>query len=188
MCDISNVQFDAVQLKIELKELLLTKEAMSTLLQYQQLSFRNRSELTENGFADGVQRIYDYPDNVEHDFKYWYRKTPAYFLHCLKQIEELLQGEYVIGRVRIMLQAPKTNLGLHVDEFNTFRLHVPILTHENALFVTGAEKTGLSVLRMPVEGKLYQLDTTVYHSSLNLDETRDRYHLLVNILPLQESA
>lgn len=179
---IQSVLFSKEKLQSDLKELLSTQAAQECLEIYSQISFRNRIENAPQGFHDGVQRIYDYPDNVESDFKYWNSDTPAYFLECLKHIEELIAPRYTVGRVRLMCQRPKTNLGLHIDEHNSFRLHVPVQTNSHAIFVSGYSKDELQILTMPEEGKLYLLDTTIYHSSLNLDDTEDRYHLLVNVL------
>lgn len=182
-----SVSFQKDRLHADLNELLRSPDAQECLARYAQISFRNRTENEAKGFHDGVLRIYDYPDNDEHDFKYWYSGTPSYFLECLKQIETMLAPKYSVGRVRLMLQRPKTNLGLHIDENNTFRLHVPVQTNGSAIFVSGTRKDDLSILTMPEEGKLYLLDTTVYHSSLNLDESQDRYHLLINVLDAKQS-
>jgi len=180
--EIPDLVFHRGRLRADLNIILSDPKAMSCLLAFNQISFRNRVLNHPDSYRDGVLRIYDYPNNTEHDFRYWSKGTPEYLLACLEQMEVLLQPNYTIGRVRIMRQLPKTNLGLHVDDQNSFRWHVPIITHENAFFVSGTAKDPLRVLTMPEEGRLYQLNTTEFHSSINVDEERERFHLVVNVL------
>lgn len=184
--NLENIHFSAELLAKDLADLLTIPAANRALAKYSQVSFRNRTAAPENGFEDGVLRIYDYPENEEHDFKFWFQETPSYFLACFKELEAKLAPKYEIGRVRLMLQRPRTNLGLHIDEYNSFRLHIPVQTNGNAIFVSGKTLSDLRIFSFPTPGKLYLLDTTIYHSSINLDDGADRYHLLVNVLPARE--
>lgn len=70
---------------------------------------------------------------------------------------------------------PGTKISLHTDSSNYLKVHIPIVTNDQAYFVFEDEKVVLET------GKVYLINTLVLHGTENLGNT-DRVHLFFKIL------
>lgn len=131
-------------------------------------------------FTFGSGSLYDKQTN-KHTIEYnkfnnlieYYKNT--YTDEVYHKVKEYLGSSYKIGRVRWMTLLPKSALSYHIDEFNTFRLHIPIQTTSNAFFIVDDV-----VWRMDSAGYLYYLNTQKKHTAVNTDNNK-RVHLLFDV-------
>ena len=96
----------------------------------------------------------------------------------LEEVFNDLSKDYTLGRSRFMtMDKRKTAYSYHKDY--TKRLHIPLTTNDDAFFILEDYRTE----HMPVLGQLYQLDTTRYHSAVNLSKIDNpRIHLVFAII------
>ena len=85
-----------------------------------------------------------------------------------------LLKKYNVGYARVMMLHGKDCYTYHKDK--TKRIHIPIKTNENNFFVI--EDT---VLRLPADGSVYEVDTTYKHTFVNASVSR-RTHIVGTIL------
>jgi hypothetical protein len=78
-------------------------------------------------------------------------------------------------RARIMTLEPKTCLSYHRDT-TMWRYHIPMKTSWDSFFLVDDE-----VRRMPQEGALYKLNTSLMHTAVNAHKTERRSHLVVSV-------
>ncbi len=129
--------------------------------------------------TDGVGSLYDYKTN-----RWWAHESQfvhnspliegTYLGSVLETVKQLNYGN--IGRVRILRLAPKTCYSWHQDDFPC-RLHIPILTNSSAFYVTS--EGGLE--QLPEVGRLYKVDTGVFHTAMNASLNEDRIHLVFSL-------
>lgn len=111
----------------------------------------------------------------------------------IKQINEIFVGRYTekvareiesylnsVGkratRIRFMEMVAKSCLSYHVD-LDTYRLHVPLQTNQDAFFVVAGECQQMTFI-----GKLYQLQTNVKHTAINGSKDQTRIHLVIDTM------
>jgi len=75
-----------------------------------------------------------------------------------------------IVRTRVMRMKPKTCYTYHRDW--TKRLHIPLITNENCMFIIDDE-----VKRYPADGNYYIVDTTKMHTAINAS-FEERIHIV----------
>jgi len=75
-----------------------------------------------------------------------------------------------IVRTRVMKMKPKTCYTYHRDW--TKRLHIPLITNENCMFIIDDE-----VKRYPADGNYYIVDTTKMHTAINAS-FEERIHIV----------
>jgi len=88
-------------------------------------------------------------------------------------IYNMLNQQYILGRVRIMKSDPNTCLSWHND--NSGRLHYPLSTHSGCFMVIEDEVMHLEY------NKWYMTDTTKKHTAFN-GSKNSRIHLVAVIL------
>lgn len=92
----------------------------------------------------------------------------------IERIYNDLDIAYGVCRARIMMMdSTRRAYSYHVDF--TPRLHIPIQTDDNCMFVVDDK-----VYRMPDIGHLYYLNTTFKHTALNLGN-KERIHLIFSL-------
>lgn len=87
----------------------------------------------------------------------------------------------VVYRLRVMALAPGAQQVFHVDvpsETPVWRLHIPILTHENALIQFDLDNRGILSRHLPAAGHIYLLNIAARHRVINFDDRRWRVHLV----------
>lgn len=97
-----------------------------------------------------------------------------YVNYVISEIRRIMQEGYGVdvGRVRFMIQKPKTCLSLHRD-MESFRVHIPMFTSREAFFVVDDE-----VKRMPETGRVYLLNTSAEHTAINAHKSFNRTHMV----------
>ena len=78
--------------------------------------------------------------------------------------------EHQLYRTKFFKMRPKTCYSYHRDQ--TKRLHIPIITNDKCFLVVDDE-----VVRTPVEGSSYVIDTTKIHTAVNAS-FEERVHLI----------
>ena len=91
-----------------------------------------------------------------------------------KEVVETLQKNYKIGRVRILLKAPRSTLSWHRDPEP--RLHIPIITNPGSIMVIDNVAK-----HMPADGSVWVTNNTKYHNAFNGGE-ENRIHLVACVL------
>ena len=91
-----------------------------------------------------------------------------------KEVFETLSSKYKLGRVRILLKAPRTTLSWHRDPEP--RLHIPIITNPGCHMVID------NVCKhLPADGSVWVTNNTKYHNAFNGGE-ENRIHLVACVL------
>jgi hypothetical protein len=110
------------------------------------------------------------------------KKLDYYFENCGEEYKntelvvgfanKLLKMFPSMGSMHVGAHPPKTQLELHKDDEEYFRVHVPLITNSRAYFF-GEDK----VKHYLEPGRLYILDTNEYHGTNNEGDS-DRIHIL----------
>ena len=87
-----------------------------------------------------------------------------------KEVYEKLSSKFKLGRVRILLKAPRTTLSWHRDPEP--RLHIPIITNPGCIMVIENVAKHL-----PADGSVYITNNLKYHNAFNGGE-ENRVHLV----------
>ena len=91
-----------------------------------------------------------------------------------KEVFDILSTKYKLGRVRILLKAPRSTLSWHRDPEP--RLHIPIITNPGCRMVIED-----IAKHMPADGSVTITNNTKYHNFFNGGE-QDRIHLVACVL------
>lgn len=122
----------------------------------------------------GLERVESLEGLEETDFKFFLKEFKnTYFYSIYQEISK----EFNIGRVRAMTLKPKSCYTFHVDLYP--RLHLALLSDSNICGLIHDEK----VFRIPVDGRVYLVDTTLEHTAFNSSFDFFRTHLILDILP-----
>jgi hypothetical protein len=121
------------------------------------------------------------PDSIRHGSWEDYRNT-ALLDDCPYMREVVESFKCQIGRVRLSKMAPHTKINAHRDiedevasvAFNQVRLHIPITTSNEVVFLVGNEQFQLAA------GRLYYVDFAKTHSVSN-DGDAMRVHLFLEL-------
>ena len=124
---------------------------------------------TGTDLFDGIGRIStltksekDY-DTLNHKFVNTY----------LEHVHSTLLSKYNVIRGRIMLLSGKTCYTYHRDP--TWRLHIPIITSNDSIFIVDD-----IVYRLSNLGQVYLVNTTLFHSAINMKD-EDRVHIVYGL-------
>lgn len=98
----------------------------------------------------------------------------------LNEMLEVL-GEDSFRQMVITTHHPGMYIRQHIDS-KVLKLHIPVLTHDNALFHFGKDKE-LGSYNMKL-GKIYILNTGDYHGTTNEGEFK-RSHIITRVMPDQ---
>jgi hypothetical protein len=87
----------------------------------------------------------------------------------------LLIEEFNLCRTRVLTLQPSTNYSFHQDL--TKRIHIPIISNEHCVFIIDDK-----VWRLPADGSVYLVDTTLLHTAINGNMRKfNRMHLVGSI-------
>lgn len=145
------------------------------------ISLRTIARDVDDPYSYGSRSLYDAKGGIawESDVN-WVRYIAEieqlYIVNVVKQIEVYADQQLgcSVGRARLLALNPKECYTYHRDIDNIVRIHVPIITNDNCLFINND-----IVGRMPDAGTMYIFDTQVKHTALNASRER-RVHLVVN--------
>jgi len=104
--------------------------------------------------------------------------------NCKVPLFDIPYTNYVIKKFnmafpRLMVMHPRQCYGYHKDK--TARLHIPLITDNNNFFVIDVPGIGESVVRLPADGNVYEVDTTMTHTFVNASEIT-RMHIVGSII------
>jgi len=122
-----------------------------------------------------------YPEVEFTDFEEQMQVMEIYKFGYFKELLEML-GEDTFSWSRITIHDASASIDKHSDGPNTIRLHIPIITNNNAWFYWGDKQYNLK------PGKVYLINTSKTHSTANLGSTT-RAHIIshpVNVAWLLE--
>ena len=130
-------------------------------------------------YYEGAGSLYDYEKKQfafdESEFSQFHEEwKSSYLFEVYKNMQTQLP--YKVGRVRLMMLKPISCLSVHYD--TSLRLHIPIETTTNSLFIF----TDQIPIHMPADGSVYLVDTRVPHTALNGDRKKHRIHLVAALL------
>lgn len=91
------------------------------------------------------------------------------------EIYETFRKRYKVGRYRLAGIKPKTCYGWHSDWEN--RIHIPVFTYPGCFIIVPDKQP----IHLPADGSSYMFYAKDYHTAINADYSRIRYHLLINI-------
>ena len=91
-----------------------------------------------------------------------------------KEVYEVLNKKFKLGRVRLLLKEPRSTLSWHKDP--ECRLHIPIITNVGcSMVIENVAK------HLPADGKVWITNNTKYHNFFNGGE-QGRIHLVACVL------
>ena len=99
---------------------------------------------------------------------------PDYENTYFKEVFDVINSKYKLGRVRILLKEPRSTLSWHRDPEP--RLHIPIITNPGCLMVIDNVAK-----HMPADGSVWITNNTKYHNAFNGGE-ENRIHLVACVL------
>lgn len=169
----TDIKFDPIKLRSNLD--YLSKRHSGPI------SLRTVAGDVSDPYSYGSRSLYDSKGGVawESDsnwVKYISEIEKLYIVDVVKQIE-VYAAEHLsckVGRARLLSLNPKECYTYHRDVDNIIRIHVPIVTNDNCLFINND-----IVGRMPEAGTMYLFNTLVKHTALNASREK-RTHLVVN--------
>lgn len=169
----TDIKFDPIKLRSNLE--YLSKRHSGPI------SLRTVARDVNDPYSYGSRSLYDSKGGIawESDSN-WVRYIPEietlYIVDVVKQIEVYAAEHHhcKVGRARLLSLNPKECYTYHRDIDNIIRIHVPVITNDNCLFINND-----IVGRMPEAGTMYLFNTLVKHTALNASREK-RTHLVVN--------
>ena len=178
---VENMHFNILKLKESLEEVLNIKNYDSAyVIPNFAAIFLNQIPGNPNSTKGSMSRgvLWTKPDGsgkeVSRDIpidENLYTEFVKDFEHTyFKEVYDILSSKFKLGRVRILLKAPRTTLSWHRDPEP--RLHIPIITNPGCLQVIGNVAKHL-----PADGSVWITNNTKYHNAFNGGE-ENRVHLV----------
>ena len=112
------------------------------------------------------------PYNITKEEKQEYRDTAAMFGY----INEIRDYFPFAHQFSIAVHPPCTQINLHIDTDDFYKIHVPIFSNNSSLFIFEPRREYI----LPDEGKMYLVNTSVPHGTLNNGKD-NRVHLFFKI-------
>lgn len=130
-------------------------------------------------YYEGAGSLYDFDraqfNFQEEEFHVFHETWRGSYLHDVYvQLREAVP--YNLGRIRLMNLRPVSCLSLHADP--TIRLHIPVETNENNLFIFRDQVP----FHMPADGSVYLVDTRHQHTVVNGDKKLSRIHFVAALV------
>lgn len=171
---VDNFKVDIERFRIETAKFLqqhpLHKEKNQVCLTHRENSLDPYYEAT-GALYDFDQKVFYFKEGDMRIFHEAWRSSYLYDVYI--QLREIIP--YPIFRLRFMKLMPISCLSLHHDP--TMRLHIPIETNENCLFIF---KNQIPV-HLPADGSAYIVDTRQIHTVLNGDRKASRLHFVAAV-------
>lgn len=125
---------------------------------------------------EGVGSLYDFEAGKwrrqEGDFKYFLKEFIDTEIHSLYKAVLSREGG-TAGRIRIMALAPRTCYSFHRD--TSIRYHFAVKSNSQSFIMFYPD----TILSIPPDGHLYQLDTRSVHSAMN-GGREERIHIVIS--------
>ena len=112
--------------------------------------------------------------DIDIDESKYTQLVPEFEKTYFKEVYEMLEKRFKLGRVRLLLKEPRSTLSWHKDP--ECRLHVPIITNKGcSMVIENVAK------HLPADGKVWITNNTKYHNFFNGGE-QARIHLVACVL------
>ena len=112
--------------------------------------------------------------DIQIDESKYTQLVPEFENTYFKEVYETLSKKFKLGRVRLLLNEPRSTLSWHKDP--ECRLHVPIITNKGcSMAIENVAK------HLPADGKVWITNNTKYHNFFNGGE-QARIHLVACVL------
>ena len=137
--------------------------------------FANRKYKSQIPLQGAFEGDFDGSTGKTGDLKY---KEEEYNIPLYKDMPytNSLLKKYEMSRTRVMTINQKECYSYHYDL--TPRIHIPLTTNEKCMFIIDDK-----VFRLPADGSIYFVDTTLYHTALNANrDVFKRTHIVGNII------
>ena len=112
--------------------------------------------------------------DIDIDESKYTQLVPEFEKTYFKEVFEVLNSKFKLGRVRLLLKEPRSTLSWHKDP--ECRLHVPIITNKGcSMVIENVAK------HLPADGNVWITNNTKYHNFFNGGE-QARIHLVACVL------
>jgi len=158
----TNLTFDYRELLIKYNSIEIPEDVMYDQNQIAITSFDGKNVMVDNKFNEDYKRIPEVDLNLMNE---WFKNS------YVEEVINIINETYNTTKWRFMrLSSERRAYSYHKDE--TKRLHIPLLTNDECMFIIEKQ-----LYEMNQPGVLYEMDTTQYHTALNLGWT-DRVHMV----------
>jgi len=158
----TKLKFDFRELLIKHNSVEIPKDVIYDQNQIAITSFDGKNVMVDNKFNEDYKRIPEIDLNLMNE---WFKDT------YVEEVIHTINKTYNTTKWRFMrLSSERRAYSYHKDE--TKRLHIPLLTNDECMFIIEKQ-----LYEMNQPGVLYEMDTTQYHTALNLGWT-DRVHMV----------
>ena len=158
----TKLKFDFRELLIKHNSVEIPKDVIYDQNQIAITSFDGKNVMVDNKFNEDYKRIPEVDLNLMNE---WFKNS------YVEEVINIINETYNTTKWRFMrLSSERRAYSYHKDE--TKRLHIPLLTNDECMFIIEKQ-----LYEMNQPGVLYEMDTTQYHTALNLGWT-DRVHMV----------
>jgi len=158
----TKLKFDFRELLIKYNSVEIPKDVTYDQNQIAITSFDGKNVMVDNKFNEDYKRIPEIDLNLMNE---WFKDT------YVEEVIHTINKTYNTTKWRFMrLSSERRAYSYHKDE--TKRLHIPLLTNDECMFIIEKQ-----LYEMNQPGVLYEMDTTQYHTALNLGWS-DRVHMV----------
>jgi len=158
----TNLKFDYRELLIKYNSVEIPEDVMYDQNQIAITSFDGKNVMVDNKFNEDYKRIPEVDLNLMNE---WFKNS------YVEEVINIINETYNTTKWRFMrLSSERRAYSYHKDE--TKRLHIPLLTNDECMFIIEKQ-----LYEMNQPGVLYEMDTTQYHTALNLGWS-DRVHMV----------
>ena len=158
----TKLKFDFRELLIKHNSVEIPKDVIYDQNQIAITSFDGKNVMVDNKFNEDYKRIPEIDLNLMNE---WFKNS------YVEEVINIINKTYNTTKWRFMrLSSDRRAHSYHKDE--TKRLHIPLLANEECFFIIEKQ-----LYEMNQPGVLYEMDTTQYHTALNLGWT-DRVHMV----------
>ena len=182
--EVPDLNFDIARLRKDLDKILKNKKFKSPGVTHFGAISINQIPNDENSIEGNNIRgkYWTIADNtgkevsrdIDIDESKYTQLLPEFEKTYFKEVYEMLEKRFKLGRVRLLLKEPRSTLSWHKDP--ECRLHVPIITNKGcSMVIENVAK------HLPADGKVWITNNTKYHNFFNGGE-QARIHLVACVL------
>ena len=182
--EVPDLNFDILRLREDLDKILINKRFNSPGVTHFGAISINQIPNDENSIkGSNVRGKYwtiadetgkEVSRDIDIDESKYTQLVPDFEKTYFKEVYEVLQNKFKLGRVRLLLKEPRSTLSWHKDP--ECRLHVPIITNKGcSMVIENVAK------HLPADGKVWITNNTKYHNFFNGGE-QARIHLVACVL------
>ena len=182
--EVPELNFDIARLRKDLDKILKNKKFKSPGVTHFGAISLNQIPNDENSIkGNNVRGKYwtiaddtgkEVSRDIDIDESKYTQLVPEFEKTYFKEVYEMLEKRFKLGRVRLLLKEPRSTLSWHKDP--ECRLHVPIITNKGcSMVIENVAK------HLPADGKVWITNNTKYHNFFNGGE-QARIHLVACVL------